>query len=518
MKKNKRAFINKQAVTVLLGVSLAIGFAIGFSGCRSEIIPEISPNLFHEDQLEVSQRNIIGRIIKNGDEVVMMSDEGQVFRWNPDGKMTNFLYRLPIEIQPFGLRTKKPGYIDSLDYANARDFTVFKEKSTEKDTDTFIIFDLKAMKEIATIKNRKIKQVVAVDNTFLVYADATHQAVILNYRTMTPVVTHNLQTGDKNAVEKVFNCRFKHNKIVLLTTSHVYIYYIGSGNSEKIALKYKANSPFLLDRGRIYYGSTDRYLIGFSIWAKKLRWKFRIADNLSSRPRKIGPYIVVIPEDNNIYFFNRRGSLYWWEKLDSSLLIDPLPLQENAAVFLWDNSVKFFNYKEKSVITHHIGSGRMAYSNAVKAGEYLYLLTSNEEEERMEKDERLVKIGNHYGVKINSNPSEVMSIGKSIKFDLQESNLIDPEYDVSIVRLGREEDGDTDQPRVVFEKKLTKYDDPVFVWVPEEPTRYRVVVKINAKNKQNLQVSKTFETVNVDTMLQQYYYRVQTQCGSPVQK
>lgn len=503
MKKNKRA-IGFRCVVVLVGIVLMIIVP----GCGPRVIPEISPVLYHEPLVDLKDKKVMGRVIKNGADLVLVTEEGQVLRWNPGTGMTNLLYRLPFEVQAFDIRDKKPRYVDCLDYSVSRDFIVLKQKDVER----FYIFDVKAMKETVTIENREIIQVVGINDQYLVYVDRGKGLVVWDYRSGSGEMVFDLKVKEGKPGDVVYNCEFAADKIVILTGSYIYIYYKGTGMTEKITLKYPAASPFFLEGDRFYYGSRERYFISFSLESKKPRWKFKIGDVLSSRPCKVGPYIVVVPEDNNIHFFTRGGSLHWWEKLDSTMLLPPLPMEKNAAVILWDNSVKFFNYKRKETITYRLEDGRMAISNAVKSGEYVFLLTGNHGDSKR-RDEKLIKIGNHYGVNIDSEPADILSAGKSIKFELSALNLVKPSYDVTIERLSTDEAGaETGTKTVVFNKSLAVYDLPSFVWVPRETGRYRLNVVISAGNKKGLMVSKTFDTIDVDKILEQHYYDVQTQC------
>ena len=250
--------------------------------------------------------------------------------------------------------------------------------------------------------------------------------------------------------------------------------------------------------GAIYYGSENRELVKFSLVDGKIHWRFKLADQLKIEPRKAGPYIAIIPEDHNIYFFNKRGTLYWWERLDSTRLLPPVVMKENVAVFLWNKTVKFLNYKHKSSYTYPLD--KAVFSDALHIGEYLYVIAETGKEDQGQPLKAITKIGNNFGVVIQTDPQSIIPMGRSIKFNLERFNLVKPELKVNIL--------DTEN-KSVFEKNIAYKDDPSFVWIPNRAMAYKLVVEINAENKKGLMIEHAFEVIDVEKLLSQYYYQLQ---------
>jgi hypothetical protein len=255
-----------------------------------------------------------------------------------------------------------------------------------------------------------------------------------------------------------------------------------------------------MDGHYIYYGAKNRNLIKFSLTSNKVKWKFRIAEQLKLRPQKAGPYIAITPEDYNIYFFNKRGTLYWWEKLDSTRLLPPVAMKENVVVFLWDKTFKFFNYKKKQVVSYPFD--KAAYSNLIYIDEYLYMVSQEETGEDMyeQPPKNITKIGNNFGVAVYTNPQHILPLGKSIKFNLKRFNLIKPELKIKILDPAG---------KSVFDKTVSYKEDPSFVWIPNKAVEYKLIIEINAKNKKELRIEEPFKVTDVEKILKRYYYHVQ---------
>jgi hypothetical protein len=231
-----------------------------------------------------------------------------------------------------------------------------------------------------------------------------------------------------------------------------------------------------------------------------------MAEELKTEPMKIGPYIVIIPEDQNIYFLNKNGTLYWWERLNSTRLLPPLTMKENVVVFLWDRNIKFFNYKKKRITTYPLN--RKVSTNPVFIGDYIYVVTEDKISEDLSGSEEIIlsqlsKIGNNYNVEIHADPKHIKPKGKSVRFVLKTINLLKPQLKIKIMKT---QPGNTDP---IFEKIITPEDNPYFIWIPPEAVEYRLVVEVDAENKKGLTVEETFTAIDVEKMLQNYYYQLQ---------
>ncbi|MGD2092989.1 MAG: hypothetical protein PVH61_42900 [Candidatus Aminicenantes bacterium] len=456
------------------------------SSCSKQtIIPEITPNLSEIHIMDLTGKNLSKTLAVTNSQLVFTTLEGQLFRWDPANKLVNSLNNLTSNIAP--------------EVYSQEGYLILKQLKTG----TYSIFQLNEMKEIAALEDMKMQRVLGLDHEILVYL-VNKEIHIYNYRSQR--LLKNLKIGKKKYYQ-VYNSQFSGNNIFLFSTRYLYIYDRSRDVVERIELKRPATSGFLLEGNVIYYGSDRRELVQFSLKSRKISWAFKLAEVLKATPRKIGQYVVIIPEDNNIYFFNKNGTLYWWERLNSSWLIEPVVMKENVVVFLWDKKIKFFNYKKKQVTTYPLN--RRVKTNPVCIDDYIYVVTEDKVSERWEEEEgphplHLSKIGNHYGVEIFTDPKHIKPIGKSVRFNLKPINLVEPQFKIKIVknRPGNE--------TPVFDKILSSNDKLNFVWIPAEAVEYRLIIEVEAENKQGLTVEEIFTPVDVQEILRNHFYHLHT--------
>jgi hypothetical protein len=459
---------------------------------RLKVVPEISDSLSDVDVMELTDKPVRDSLVDVKSGLLMVTEKGELFRWSTTEKMVNFLYNVNREIEP-GVFLQG-------------DFLALLHPRSK-----VTVFDLKELKEIAFKKVKGIDRLIGVNEKCLIFQtkirNGSSSIGIMDYQAGTLLKSYPMEEK-----ETVFNSQWRGDNIYIMSSKRFYSYNTASGHDQVSELKYPAASAFLLDGDRIYYGSENRYLLRLSLNSHKVHWKFKLPDVLRVKPCKVGPYIAVVPEDNILYFYNRNGTLHWWEKLGSTLKRPPVALKDNAAVFLWNQKVKFFDYKKKRVITYPLH--RPVKTNLVPVDGYIYTvtedeLTDEEKESGMKPFRRLSKIGNHYGVEINTVPRNVKPLEKSIKFNLKPINLIEPSYRIKISRSGSY--GAPGGDKVVFEKSLSVKDKPTFVWVPKKAEQYRLVIEVDAENKKGVQVVQTFEPVDIDRIVQQYFYELQSQ-------
>lgn len=458
---------------------------VACSGCsKLKIIPEISPNLSEIHVMDLTGKNLSKTMAVTNSQLVFTTLDGQLFRWDPANKIVNSLNNLTSNIAPEIF--SQDGYL------------ILKQLKTGK----YSIFQLDELKEIAALDDINIQRVLGLDHEILVYL-VNKQIHLYNYRSQRLLQT--LKIGKKKTYQ-IFNCEFRGNNIFLFSTRYLYIYDRTRDVVERIELKRLASSGFLLEENVIYYGSVQRELVNFSLKSRKISWAFKLAEVLKLKPRKIGPYVAIIPEDNNIYFFNKNGTLYWWERLNSTWLLEPVVMKENVVVFLWDKKIKFFNYKKKQVTTYPLN--RRVKTNPVCINDYIYVVTEDKMSEGREEEDyylsHLSKIGNHYGVEIVTDPKYIKPMGKSVRFNLKPINLVEPQFNIKIVK---------NQPgneTPVFEKILSKNDKLNFVWIPAEAVEYRLIIEVEAENKKGLTVEEIFTPVDVQEILRNHYYQLHT--------
>jgi hypothetical protein len=464
---------------------LMILIATGMSCSKLKVIPEITPNLSEIHVMDLTGKNLSKTLAVTNSQLVFTTLEGQLFRWDPTNKIVNSLSNLTSNIDT--------------EVFSQHDYLILKQIKPAK----YSIFQLNEMKEIAALDHVNIRRFLGLDHEIVIYL-VNKEIHIYNYRSQQLLKT--LKIGKKKAYQ-VYNSEFRDNNIFLFSTRYLYIYDKTRDVVERIELKRLASSGFLLDGNVMYYGSDQRELVKFSLKSRKTSWAFKLAEVLKATPHKIGQYVVIIPEDNNIYFFNKNGTLYWWEKLNSTWLLEPAVMKENVVVFLWDKNIKFFNYKKKKVTTYPLK--RKVKTNPVCIDDYIYVVTEDKVSQGREESEgpyplHLSKIGNHYGVEIFTNPKHIKPIGKSVRFNLKTINLIEPQLNIKIIK---------NQPgneTPVFEKILSKDDKLNFIWIPAEAVEYRLIIEVEAENKKGLTVEEIFTPVDVQEILRNHFYQLHT--------
>jgi outer membrane protein assembly factor BamB len=482
---------------------LVLSLAMVTLSCKGKVkvVPEISRALLDETVLEIKKNEDTAEtIIAHNSDLVFFTLKGKIYRLNPGKKLLNFLYDLTIDIDP--------------EITLHKDIVLLKKK----DSNDYIVFDLRQMKVIKTLANVKADKIICVDADHgIIGYTSKNQLIFIHYPSGKTLSESKIEADkDIGADTGVVFYNSENTMmggapgILILSSHHLYIFDARQHSVETVELKHKAFSGFLLEGSTIYYGSEERHLVKFSLNSRKVKWKFTIADHLKLKPQKAGPYIVIAPEDNNIYFFNKRGTLVWWEKLNSTRLLPPVVMKENVAVFLWDKSIKFFNYEKKKPFVYPLD--RTVFSNSLRIGEYLYVIaqlkTGEESDIDTEADtgqgeaqlKAITKIGNNYGVEIETDPADIIPMGKSIKFNLNKFNLIEPELKIQILNPAGES---------VFDKTLSEKDDPSFVLIPNQPGGYNVVIEVNAENKKELRIEDTFDVIDVEKILKRYYYHLQ---------
>lgn len=483
---------------LVLILALVTAFFARFGWSKVKEIPEIS-NALYDDVLgdPLKDTNIARTIIPIDSNLVFFTCEGKIYRFNLEKRMLDFLVDLNTAVEP-----------EITYHGNT---VVLKEKNSAN----LILFDLKKMAAIELPRKIKADKIISLDTDHEIMGYLTgRRLVFMNYQNGVMLKELNTETvvnsgneskdessgqgGDTVFYNSADTLMAGVPKTLVLTSPHLYIFDKRQNSLETIKLAPKASSGFLLDEGVIYYGSENRELVKFSLTARKILWQFKLADQLKIEPQKAGPYIIITPEDHNIYFFNKRGTLYWWEKLDSTRLLPPVVMNENVSVFLWNKTIKFFNYKNKSFYSYPFD--KSVLSDALHIDEYLYVIAETGDEDQGRPLKAIYKIGNNFGVVIQTDPQDIIPMGKSIKFNLEKFNLVNPELKIRILDAGNVN---------VFEKTISYKDDPSFVWIPNRAMVYKLVVEINAENKKGLLIEHPFEVINVEKQLYQYYYRLQ---------
>jgi hypothetical protein len=446
-------------------------------GQKVKIVPEITPVITEEIIYEIKDRETLGKIIKHEDKLVFITLKGEIFRFDPAKKAIESLTDFDIDIDP--------------EIFTQNNMVVLKQR----DTSNYTIFDLDEMQQPGKkIDNLTLDRIIGIDKNLLVYRNK-NKLFIFDY--------HSNTNKKEVEIEKdtlLFNSEFSGNSILILSNRKLYTYDKSKNTVQACEMKDGAASGFLLDNGCIYYGSENRKLVKFSLRSKKVKWSFNLPVILKLKPQKTDRRIIITPEDNNIYFFNKKGSLRRWAGFDSPRALPAVVMKENVAVFLmnrayrWmNNKIRFFNYKKDDFVSYEFNY--QLESNPVYLNDYLYLLSKDEEKEVT----NISKIGNRYDVELEIKPEHVKPMGKSITFTIKPINLIDPQARVTIFDKSQ---------KSVFSKEIGKDKDLFFVWVPEKAEKYKCTIEINAENKKNLKVEGDFNVVDINKIVTGYYFEL----------
>lgn len=452
------------------------------SACRQKIkfIPEITPHITEEIIFDLKDKEAVGKIIKSDAKLIFVTLKGEIFRFDPAKRILDFMVNFNIEVDP--------------EIFHQDDFIVLKRR----DKNNYIIFNLTGMRIEKKLDDIQLAKIIGVDDNLLIYRDK-NELVFLDYKS--GETKKKLEIGEK---VNLFNSESTGSAFFILTDDILYIYKKKNDSIESLEMKIKPTSGFLIDEEYIYYGSRDRKLIKFSLKSRKIKWNFKLPTILKLKPQKIGNYILITPEDNNIYFFTTKGSLHWWTSLDSPRAIPAVIMKKNAAVFLmnreyrWmNNKIRFFNYKKKEVVSYEFKY--QMESNPVYLDNYLYILCKDEEEEV----KNISLIGNKYDVEVEIEPQSVKPLGKSITFKIKPINLIEPSAKIKIL---------DESQNSIFTKEIGKGADLSFVYIPEKVGEYKCVVEVGSENKKDIKAEEDFKVVDIDSIVKEYYFELFKNC------
>ncbi len=177
-------------------------------------------------------------------------------------------------------------------------------------------------------------------------------------------------------------------------------------------------------------------------------------------------------------------------------------MKKNVAVYLWDNTFKFFNFKKKKIATFTYE--QPVFCSPINIGEYLYILSQLETADTAKEgiSKTISKIGNNYGVFLEIAPKHIQPKGKSLKINLKNINLIQPRYEVEITNRSGE---------IVYTKTITWKDNSTFAWIPEKAEEFKIKVEINSLNKKGMIIETSAQIIDLEKMLKNHYFFLQKQ-------
>jgi hypothetical protein len=422
-------------------LAFLLGFLSVIAGCgkpRVTLIPEISPPLIQEDVFTWNGQVAGYALFPCAEGIGWVDASGQIVTWNPEKKVAGRVFHLPFAV------SDPPFYQGG--------FLVLKNQAA----DQLLVFDLARMETSFALKDLQVKQILAVDGSYVVYLDGENLVV---FKWQDPAGSVRLPTAEN----EFFNCHFFPDRILIMSRRQLFVFWKGSGKFQLLPLPLEAATEFLCQGEDIYYGSNQRQLVKYSLRKNKLVWKLKLGQKLERRPLFFTDTMVVNPADNNVLQLNGHGTVCWWSALDSTQQFDLVPMTGHLAAFLLNHEIKFIDLRRQEITTVFKIAGRpsgmpLAYDHYL----YFFLPADNMQ--------KLQCVGNQYGIELTLGPDSVMGLGSPISFSFLSNNLVEPNLHMVI----RDEAG-----RTVFSKNIAMTDQ-----VAEAEPRSTVFGKHRAMAKQ----------------------------------
>lgn len=439
-----------------------------FGACqKNKPTPEVTPSLL-EKKFELKDVNDVPeKLFACPSGLIFILSKTRIVRFSPQSNAMETLHTLQHELDE-GFFFSKNRLV--LKRKGAGGFTIIDLKTGE-------VIDFSVEFPVENIFGLESDLIVLQSGNRLLMMDVSNRKVV-----------HQIDLES----EAVRNCEFDSHSLFILTGKKLYHYSLKSKKLDSTPLDAEAASGFLLWGNHIYYGSKNRELVRYSLNQHKVIWKIKLPMNLLLRPEKSGRYIMAAPEDNNIYFFQKNATLYWWEKCNSTRLAAPVVMRENVAVFLMNNRVRFFNFKDKTVQDFQLKNP--ALSSPAYLRDYLYFM-SRATRPKGKAFSFIEKLGNQYHVRIKTEPEYIKPAGQSVQVTLSPINVIKPEMDVKILNSKQEN---------MFNASFKKGDLPTFVWIPEKEGKYRMVLHVVAENMKDLNIEKEFTVIDLNAIVHEF--------------
>lgn len=443
------------------------------SGCqKSQLIPEITPNLTSSPVHSLKVKQPISQLEQFGTGIIFITPKNEIKKFDPDTQKldTLFQFKQPVTTQFF---------------TDGKQLIIKNKKGAE-----WSVLDLKSRTILKTVRDIPLDTIIGQKSSLICF-QKDQKLNIFDYQTSRLLQEIPLDTED------IFNCAFRSQNVFILSSKKLYVYDRKADRLNSYLLLHQPSSGFLLWDEFIYYGSTKRELIKLSLKTRKVKWKVKLAMPLKTKPQRMGKHIILSPEDNNVFFLNRNGTLVWWEKLEATRMLPPIIMRENVAIFLLSRKLKFFNPNTQKV--QEFSLKNVMDSNPVYFDNYLYFLTHK----KNKKVQRITRIGNLFQVKIKTDPEHIKPLGQSIQFNLNPVNLIKPVLEIKITDL-------KEQP--VFQKSLKHTDIMSFVWIPKKAGKFKLNLIITAKNRKQMTIKKSITITDIEKIIKDIQQKIIRAC------
>lgn len=440
-----------------------LALSVGCAKPRLALIPEISPPLIQEDVFTWTGQVAGNALFPCAEGIGWVDASGQIVTWNPDKKAAGSVFRLPFAVSDPPFRQG--------------DFLVLKSKADDR----LLVYDLKLMKTSFELRDKKIKKILAVTGNCLVFLDGENLTV---YSWQNPAGIFSWPTAEN----EFFNCHFFPERILIMSSRQLFVFWKSNRKFQVLPLPLAAAGDFLCQGDCIFYGSSQRQLVKYSLRKNKLVWKLKLSQNLERQPFVFANNIVISPADNNVMQLNRQGSVQWWLALNSILRFNLLPMADHMAAFLVNRDIKFVDFRRRQA-TVFKSTGRPAGMPMVYNHDLYFLLTAG-------KTQKLQRVGNRYGIDVTLAPKKTQMLGAPITFSVQTINLLKPLLHCVI----RDEAG-----QEVLSKKFAMASRASLVWLPTRAGVYRLRVSAAARNC-DAEKEISFQVFDPQKIVPEFYF------------
>ena len=437
--------------------------ACGCGKARLQFIPEISPPLIQKEVFSWTGQAAANTLFACAEGIGWVDLSGQIVTWNAEKEAAGKVFRLP--------------YAVSDRFFRQNDFLVLKNQAA----DQWLVFDLARMETSFELRNMQVKQVLGVNSDYLVYLDEENLVV---YGRQNPVGIRRWPTAEK----EFFNCHFFLDRVLIMSRSQLFIFWKSNGKFQPLPLPLQAAAEFYCQGEYVFYGSSQRQLVKYSLREKRLVWKLKLGKNLMRQPLAFAENIIVNPEDNNVLQLNPRGTVRWWLALHSIPQFNLLPMTDCLAAFLINQEIQFIDLRRRQLTTFKI-TGRPAGIPLAYHHDLYFFLTAG-------KMKKLQRVGNRYGIDVTLSPEKTQMPGIPITFSVVTSNLLEPNLNCVI----RDESGQT-----VMTKTIAMAARTSLAWIPAREGIYRLHVSAAALNR-NEEKEISFQVFDPRKIIREFYF------------
>lgn len=105
-----------------------------------------------------------------------------------------------------------------------------------------------------------------------------------------------------------------------------------------------AVGPLLVNGSWAFYGTEDRFIRGFDLEKRRLRWSMRVGGHVAVRPELRGNTLYVLTTEGVLYSMTaRRGHILWWRALPSRSVLGLSLAGDNVFVSCRSPLLRAFN-------------------------------------------------------------------------------------------------------------------------------------------------------------------------------